>query len=83
MHQKQTHRKMSRKHVVVGGMVVQSTHAWPVIPGPLFCGQCVFEGVSQQALLASQQPAHWVAQLGLLGRMQLPALQVAPSAVQS
>lgn len=72
---------MSRKHTVVGGIVVQSTQAAPAVQGPF--GQCVFAGVSQQTLLASQQPAQLVAQLGLAGIMQLPALQVAPSAVQS
>jgi hypothetical protein len=31
----------------MGVVVVQSAHACPVVPGLLFSGQCVFDGVNQ------------------------------------
>ena len=64
---KHAHRKMSRMQTKP--IWVQSTQAWPTVPGVLFSGQFTFDAVVWHTLFASQQPAQ------LLG----PQTTVAPS----
>src|ERR1039458_6470459 len=51
---KHAHRKMSRMQTKP--IWVQSTQAWPTVPGGRFSGQFTFDAVVWQTLFASQQP---------------------------